>query len=295
MGPFSGIDNSGTVANIAGWDASLGTFSPTSLHSLAAHSTADLAPISTAPSITDGHEDSEDIDEDKEPTDALSLKLTSLSQRTTQAIRNIVRHGRAPLNVSSPEVNEVLEDTNTLIRIVEKITVSDHDNATLDPTTTKQGLVLSALACHQQLVALFRAICDAILHSLQTKKQYQQHNRRRSNSDVESSSIAQFVMLLQLLMHLVNRMDRSLFQNNPSMWHSVALPTSGYITPVTPTMTNQNSMDPMQFETAIGNSSLHGGLLPLAQDIVRTIPNEGEKLRQIIQKLQTELEHSELR
>lgn len=295
VGQFPDVDESGALAGFNGWDANLQPFSPTSLNSLAAPSAAAAGPISTAPSTTDGREDSEDVDDDKDPTDALPSQLTSLSQRATRAMRRLVRPGRAPLTVSSPEVNEALEDTNTLICIINNITAPDRDDITLDPTTTDYGLAFSALACHQHLVAVFRAICDAIHRCQQSKKEHQQqHHRSRQHSDVGPSSVAQFVMVLQLLMHLINRMDRSLFQNNPSMWHGAGLSTGGHITPVTPNVANHHTIDPIQSEAAAGGSSPHGGLLVLVQDIVGTIPNEHEKLRQVIQKLQTEMEHSEL-
>ena len=294
-GRFPSVDKSGAVAGFNGWDANLQPFSPTSLNSLAAPSAADAASIFTALSTTDGREDSEDVDDDKDPTDVLSSQLTSLSQRAMRAMRRLVRPGRAPLTVSSPEVNEALEDTNTLIRIMNNITAPDRDDITLDPTTTDYGLAFSALACHQHFVALFRAFCDAIHRCLQSKKEHQQqYHRSRQHSDVGPSSLAQFVMVLQLLMYLINRMDRSLFQNNPSMWHGPRLSTGGHITPVTPNVANYHTIDPIPSEAAAGGSSPHGGLLVLVQDIVGTIPNEHEKLRHIIQKLQTEMEHSEL-
>lgn len=295
-GQFPGIEDSGTVAGFNGWDTNVQPFSPTSLNSMAVPSAADAAPMSTAPSTVDSREDSEDFDDDKEPPDALSSQLMSLSQRTTRTMRRLVRPGRAPLTVSSPEVNEALEDTNTLTRIINNITAPERDESTIDSTTTDRGLAFSALACHQQLIALFRCICQAIHRCLQSKKeQHQQQPRNRQHNDVGASSVAQFVMVLQLLNHLINRMDRSLFQNNPSMWPRTGLTNSGYVTPVTPSMGNSHTLDSLQLETPSGApSSSPGGLLVFVQDIVGTIPNEHEKLRQDIQKLQTEIEESEL-
>ena len=256
---------------------------------------ADAAPICTAPSTPNGHEGSEDVEDSKDPIDAPSSQLTSLSQRTMRAMRSLVRPGCGPLTVSSPEVNEVLENTNTLIRIVQKITAPDRTATTLDQSTSDEGLAFLALACHQNLVALFRAICDAILRSFQCKKEHQQHHHgNRRHSDEGPTSVAQFVMVLQLLMHLNNRMDRNLFQNNPSMWDRTASSTGGYVTPVSPNLADQYTMDSTQSEAAEGGSSPTGSLLTLAQDMVGNIPNEHEKLRQVIQKLQTEMEHSEL-
>jgi hypothetical protein len=210
-------------------------------------------------------------------------------------MRRLVRPGREPLTVSSPEVNEALEDTNTLIRIINDITAPDRDDITLDQTTTDYGLAFSTLACHQHIIALFQAICDAIHRCLRANKEHQQHHdRREQHNDVGPCSVAQFVMVLQLLIHLINRMDRSLFQTNPSMWHGAGLSTGAQISPVTPNLANQHTTESIHSEAAAGGSSPSGGLLVLVQDILGTIPNEHEKLRQVIKKLQTEMEHSEL-
>lgn len=298
VGQFPGGDESraesGAVAGFNGWEANLQPFSPTSLNSVVAPSTADAAPIPTPLSTTNGREDSEDVDDDKDPSDALSSQLTSLSQRATRAIRRLVRPGRALLTVSSPEVNEALEDTNILIRIIDNMTAPDRGDVTLDPAITNYGLAFSALACHQHLVALFRAICDGISRSLQSKKEHQEpqkQHRNRQHSDVGPSSVAQFVMVLQLLTHLINRLDRSLFQSNASMLRSAELSTGGYNTPVTPNVANHHTIDPIQSEAAAGDSSPRGSLLILVQNIVGTIPNEHERLRQVVQKLQTEMDH----
>ncbi|KAI1173370.1 hypothetical protein F4777DRAFT_558239 [Nemania sp. FL0916] len=310
VGQFHGIDEDGTAAGFNGWDAQLQLppFSPVSLNSLVAPSATDAAdalPFSTAPSTTDGQDDSDDGEDDKDPPEGLSSQLTSLSQRTAQAVRRLVRPGRGPLTVASPEVSEALEDTNILIRIINNIASRDHDDATLDPSTTNYGLAFSALACHQHLVALFRAICDAIHQCIQSKKeelqQQQQYHRTQQHSDVGPSSVAQFVMVLQLLMHLINRIDRSLFQNNPTMWHCATFSSNGHITPSTPDIADHHSIDPIlsavtaeSSSSSSSSSSAQGGLLVLVHDIMGTIPKEHEKLRQVIQNLQTEMEHSEL-
>ncbi|KAH9218328.1 hypothetical protein DL95DRAFT_385753 [Leptodontidium sp. 2 PMI_412] len=283
VGQFPGLDETGTLAGFPGWDEP---------------PAGAAAPISTAPSTTnttDDHEDSDncedvDVDDDKDPTDALSSQLSSLGRRATRAMRRLVRPGRAPLTVSSPEVSEALEDTNTLIRIINNITAANRDDITLDlTTTTDYGVAFSALACHQHLVALFRAICNAIHRCLQTKR-----DRGQQHSEVGPSAVAQFVMVLQLLLHLINRMDRSLFQNDSSLLHGTGLSTSGDIAPVT-VNGNQHTIDFIQSEVAAGGTSPPRGLLVLVQDIVGTIPNDHEKLRQVIQQLQSEIEqHSEL-
>ncbi|KAL3957169.1 hypothetical protein ACCO45_007747 [Purpureocillium lilacinum] len=256
VGHFPGVDENGSVAGLMqGWDANLQPFSPTSLSSLPAPSATEVALMTRARPTTGRDEDSEDDDaydnDDIDTTDALSSQLISLSQRATRTMRRLARPGRVPLTVSSPEVNEALEDTNTLIRIINDITAPDRDDSTLDPTTTDHGLAFSALACHQHLVALFRAICDAIHRCLEAKKEHQeQHHRSRQHSDIGPSSVAQFVMVLQLLMHLINRMDRTLFQGNPSMWQSARSSTDGNITPETPNLASQHEIHSIQAEAA---------------------------------------------
>lgn len=314
-GPYSGADmahlldqlhgvNEGrAVVGLNGWDVNLQPFSPTSTNPLAALSATDAAvdmgPICTAPaaSAADSHEDSgsddDEVEDGIEPTNGLSSQLTSLSQRTARAIQRLVRLDRVPLMVSSPEVSEALENTNTLIRIITKVAASGHDGDALDPTTTNCGLAFSALACHQQILALFRAICDAIHGCLLSNKEQEQRQQR---SDVGPSLVAQFVMVLQLLMHLINRIDRSLFQSTSSIWHGTELSTGGgNVAPGTPGPGKCDSTGLIQSSAAAGGSpSSQGGLLVLVYDIVDTIPKEHEKLRQVIRSLQKEMEHSEL-
>ncbi|KAH5139490.1 hypothetical protein HBI56_226420 [Parastagonospora nodorum] len=278
--PFAG---GGAAMSFSDWNPNI---QPTSL--------ANPTSLPPAPCTVDSCEDSEDIDVDKHFNDALSLQLTSLSQQAAQAVRYLTRsnQGRTPLTVSSPQVNVALEATNTLTSIISNVTASHRNDDRLDPTTTNIGLAFSALASHQQILALFRAICDDIHSCLQSKTVYKHHNRQRSNSgqpcDVGPSSVAQFVMVLQLLMHLINRMDRSLFQNGLSIRHDSM--SSGYITPVTPGIMSPFTIDPLQTELSSGASSPQFGLLVLVQDVVGTVDNEHEKLRQSIQQLQAEME-----
>lgn len=280
-GPFVG---DGAAMSFSDWNPDI---QPTSL--------ANPASLPPAPCTADSCEDSEDIVVEKHFNDALSLQLTSLSQQAAQAVRCLTRssQGHTPLTVSSPQVNVALEATNTLTRIINNVTTSHRNDVLLDPTTTNLGLTFSALASHQQILALFRAICDDIHLCLQSKTGYKHHNRQLSNSgqscDVGPSSVAQFVMVLQLLMHLINRMDRSLFQNGLSIRHDSM--SSGYITPLTPPgVMSPFTIDPLQTELSSGASSPQFGLLVLVQDVVGTVNNEHEKLRQSIQRLQTEME-----
>lgn len=247
----------------------------------------------------DNHEDCEYLDDNKlsDATDddhalALSSQLVALSQRATRAMRRLVHRGEAPLTVSSPEVNGALEDTNTLIRIINDIATLDNERGeavnTSAATTTNSAVPFLAITCHQHLVALFRAICDAIYRCQKEKDEHyelqdQQPNRGGQYSAIGPSSVAQFVMVLQLLMHLINRIDRSLFQSHSSILHGAKSSTGDQIIPAT-------SRASIPSQAAAGGSSPNGGLLILVEDLVRAIPNEHEKLRQAIQKLQTEIE-----
>ncbi|KAI1311113.1 hypothetical protein F5Y03DRAFT_391657 [Xylaria venustula] len=64
----------------------------------------------------EGGEDEEDA------SDTSSSQFAALSDRA--AIRSVARPGTAPLTASSPEFDGALEDTNTLIRIINAITLN---------------------------------------------------------------------------------------------------------------------------------------------------------------------------
>ncbi|KAL7945268.1 hypothetical protein V8C42DRAFT_357722 [Trichoderma barbatum] len=291
-GDFAGIagDGSGDLSSIDFNNNWADALQPLSLPATATSSTALVAPM--LPDVvtmgTDYCEESEDVDENKlsDAPCALFSQLVALSHRAILAVRRLVRPGGAPLTVSSPDVKGVLEDTNTLIRIINNITAPDSkgSNITVGATANDSALLFLALACHQHLVALFRAICDAIDRwQKDQKERYQQNDQSQQYSDTGPSSVAQFVMVLQLLMHLINRIDRSLVQNHPSMWHETPLSIDGCITRGT-------SSDRKQSQVAGEGPSPHGCLLVLVQDVMGTIPNEHEELREVIQKLQREME-----
>ncbi|KAH6892949.1 hypothetical protein B0T10DRAFT_481143 [Thelonectria olida] len=268
-GPFPGVDDGEAVAGSAG-DAEEGS--------------RDVRAMTTCPAI-----------DDENPVDALSSQLMDLSQRTKQTMRRLVRPGGAPPTVSSREVKEAFEDANTLIRIINSMTAasSARGDIAADPTNTDYGLVFLALASHQHLMALFRAICNVIRQCLESMASDAEEQQTRQQSlphgDVGPSSVAQFVMVLQLLLRLANRMDRSL-QVDTSAHYGSESPNSDLATPITP---NKNTplVEPGVKRKAVGGSLPQSSLPILAQSILRTIPDEHEKLRQIIQELQTKIEH----
>ncbi|KAK5657217.1 hypothetical protein OQA88_3275 [Cercophora sp. LCS_1] len=245
----------------------------------------------------------------QDTTSFLFLQLTAVSQRAMRTARCLARSGTgacaSTLMVSSPEVNEALEDTNTLISTVNDImttaaTAGRDDSMT---TTDDAALAFSALACHQNLMTLFRAICDAIQGRLQAKKEEREQEQHvaRDNSGVGPLNIAQFVMVLQLLMHLINRMGRFLMIS-----HMTTEQESQFITPTTMLDCSTMSTEDYAIDTVPGlstasteatpahHSTCRSGLLEHVQEIVRNIPSERERLRLMIQELQTDIDHAEI-
>ncbi|KAI0975857.1 hypothetical protein F4678DRAFT_457212 [Xylaria arbuscula] len=214
-------------------------------------------------------------------------QLTSLRERTLQAIRRLDLPGREPLTVSSPEVNVALDDTNTLTCVIDSIIARDQYDDSLDATTTDCGLVFLALACHQQLIVLLRALFNDIHQCLQAIKEHKgRHQSRVNGSSLGPSSVAQFVMVLQLLIHLTNRIDRSLFQGRQASWQCSRGSADDHITPLIAKGNGDDIFGPIDPE----DTSEASGLMLLAHKRIGMIPKEHERLRQDIQQLQTEME-----
>ncbi|KAK0734263.1 hypothetical protein B0T26DRAFT_761306 [Lasiosphaeria miniovina] len=244
-----------------------------------------------------------EIDADHEDTTSfLFSRLTAVSQRAMRTARRLARSGpgagATPLMVSSPEVNEALEGTNTLISTVNDImaaapTAGRDDSMT---TTDYAGLAFSALACHQNLMTLFRAICDAIQGRLQAKKEEPEQQQQQQ----DAAHVAQFVMVLQLLMHLISRMGRFLVIS-----HTTAEQESQFIAPAAMLDCSTLAPDDYAIDIVPGQSTAssatpahhltrRSGLLEHVQEIVGNIASERERLRLIIQELQAEMDHAEI-
>ncbi len=294
---------------------------PASLESLAAF-LAEAASASSMPAVpfydATAPAPLMEIDADHEDTTCfLFSELTAVSKRAIRTARRLSRSstgaGASTLMVSSPEVNEALEDTNTLIRAVNHIMTAAARAGRDGSMTTADGagLAFSALACHQHLMMLFRAICEAIQGRLQAKKeereqqqqrqqqQQQQQHAARDNSGVGPLNVAQFVMVLQLLMHLISRMRRFLVIS-----HTTAEQESQLIAPAA--MLDYSTMATDDYDIVSGGQSTASsatpahhstrrcGLLEHVQEIVGNIPSECERLRLLIQELQAEMDHAEI-
>lgn len=300
------IDDSETPAGFQGLDAELLQFSSHSLDSLPAETAAMSVPFSTALLNDDDHHgDTEDLDDEayQDSRSLLSSQLTAVSQRAMRTARRLARSGNAPLMVSSPEVNEALEDTITWINIVKEITIGLDDANSWNLSAADCGLAFSALACHQNLIALFRAMCDAIHRRLQAgKEQRQQRQAQNYQHDTRDSGVgpfrvAQFAMVLQMLMHLISRMGRTLVSHNidPSAGQE-SKNASATVDSIMVIDDGGIAHDRSRASSSAtsGCSTPRGGLLAHVQEIGGNILGEHEMLRVAIQELQTEMDHPEL-
>lgn len=229
--------------------------------------------------------------ESKGTVDALTGQIMALSTRATHATRQLDRADSSmPLTVNSPVVNEAFETADALVRIIINITLANSTPASSQllsrdenepQPTTDYGLVFQALASHQHVLALFRAICDSIQRSLGSMVPGSEQQQQALHSD--EASPAQFVMVLQLIMHLTNRLGRGLQLESRNVAGSGA---NGQVTGIS--LFHPHELTP---ELEAGEKS--GGsacVVDLAQDMLRKLPDEHIKLRQVIQALQTRME-----
>lgn len=262
------------------------------------------------------------------PSDAFSWQLTDLSLKIARAKRRLAGPGSQPPTPSSPEVTEALEYTNTLIHIFNEIvtassstdktngitptSTSTTTTASITPAAIDNSVILLALASHQHLMALFEAICDAIRQCLDSVAASADHMQNPQRSDqrqgqVGAFSVAHFVMVLQLLMHLTNRIDRSLYPQakQQPVGSGPTWPDGSnggaYITPVTDQLHSTQVPSRMEGVQSDGGEEesppqyflqqLQGGLPALAVGIVEGLPDQLGRLRKVIQGLQTMMEN----
>ncbi|OCK73569.1 hypothetical protein K432DRAFT_430522 [Lepidopterella palustris CBS 459.81] len=206
-------------------------------------------------------------DEGKE---TLTGQLMKLSNRAMGATRELECAAiTTPLTVNSPVVNEAFEAANALVRIINSIPLADSTYGSSQSLSrerqlpTEYSLIFLALASHQHVLALFRAICDSIKRSLGSILQGTESQQQTLHG--AGSSSAQFIMVLQLIMHLLNRIGRSLRMGNRRN-------------------TDQHMLT---FEPEGGEESGSlQGIVDSAQVMLRTLPDEHVKLSEVIQELQ---------
>ena len=231
-------------------------------------------------------------DEGKEET--LTEQLMRMSNWAIVATRELeCTSTPAPLTVNSPVVSVAFAAANTLVRVINNIllagstsTGTSTDGSSPQPSSsssppTEYSPIFLALASHQHMLALFRVFCDCIKRSLdsiseeamqmQPEEEQGLHAAAGSSS---SSASAQFSMVLQLILHLLNRISRSLRMGEKRR--------------------RSTSTDPYAYDLTFGmesrgledRNSSSRSIIDSAQLMLRTLPDEHGRLREVIRELQ---------
>lgn len=224
--------------------------------------------------------------EDMGGFDTLSGQLMKLSMQATRATIQLKRTGSStPLTVHSLAVGEALETADTLMRIINSIPLANDTSISselfLGDENGEQpfidhGLVFMALASHQHVLALFRAICDSIDRSIESAVARGKQPRGTLHGSGVSS--AQFAMVLKLIMHLLKRIGQSLRmerQNDTSQVTDISL---------------SHPYDLTFGLGGIGSSCGSQRVVDTAQHILRTLPGEHVKLAQVAQGLEIRID-----
>lgn len=235
-------------------------------------------------------------DEGKEET--LTEQLMRMSNWAIVATRELeCTSTPAPLTVNSPVVSVAFAAANTLVRVINNIllagstsTGTSTDGSSPQPSSsssppTEYSPIFLALASHQHMLALFRVFCDCIKRSLdsiseeamqmQPEEEQGLHAAAGSSS---SSASAQFSMVLQLILHLLNRISRSLRMGEKRR--------------------RSTSTDPYAYDLTFGmesrgledRNSSSRSIIDSAQLMLRTLPDEHGRLREVIRELQDYIE-----
>ncbi|KAH8810689.1 hypothetical protein F5884DRAFT_258678 [Xylogone sp. PMI_703] len=218
--------------------------------------------------------------QDEGTKETLNEQLMKLSNRATGATRELeAAIPTTPLTVNSPVVHEAFEAANALVHIINSIPLAESTYGSSPPLSrdeserqprTEHSSIFLALASHQHVLALFRAVCDSIKKSLGSIGQGTEPQLQLQALHGVGSSSAQFIMVLQLLMHLLNRMGRSLRMGS-----------------------RKNSTDQHELTFGLkdgGESDSSQGIVDSAQVMLRTLPDEHVKLSELIQELQACIE-----
>lgn len=213
-------------------------------------------------------------DEGKETLTGQLMKLSNRAMGATRELECGVM--TMPLTVNSHVVNEAFEAANAFVRIINSIPLADSTygfsqlwsrDESERQLPTEYSPIFLALASHQHVLALFRAVCDTIKRSLGSIVPGTESQQQTLHG--AGSSSAQFIMVLQLIMHLLNRIGRSLQMGNR----------------------NNADLHELTFEHEDGGeSSSLQGIVDSAQVMLRTLPHEHIKLSEVIQELQTCIE-----
>ncbi|KAM0336282.1 hypothetical protein ACHAPQ_004280 [Fusarium lateritium] len=210
----------------------------------------------------------------------------------------------AMVSQDMPPTADHHDDDNNHIKPREADDDDDSDNSHGHDIIQELSLQLTTISQRAtRAKRLLHPICHLIqrcLESMTSANQHrQQQQQRLHDRDIGPSSVAQFVMVLQLLTHLINRMDRNLVQVNAADGHGLETSLGGQATPITPSIGYQDIIQSTLIHRRVkdnttGAAQSHCGLPAIGQVVLGAIPDEHKKLRQFIQELQTRIEHSEL-
>lgn len=216
-----------------------------------------------------------------------SMSTTALLQTLQQQIMMLnsdilsVKHqllsDRSPASVSSLCVSKALEGTKTWLRIVQgMLSITTPVEPHGAPKEAAVGvncasadlgaMTMMILAGHQNLLSLFGAICGSIEQNLRTMTDRRDSHSSKILLQHEAlPSAAQFTMVLQLLLHLVNRVDRVLLSTRDA---------------------SDGGMEPLHEPHK--RSSM--GILSLTQSLIQTMPYAHASLQKTILALQARVE-----
>ncbi|KAF9892645.1 hypothetical protein FE257_001047 [Aspergillus nanangensis] len=212
-----------------------------------------------------------------EGSETLTGQLMKLSNRAMGATRELeCAVITTSLTVNSPVVNEAFEAANALVHILNSIPLADSTYGSSLPLSrdenerqmpTEYNPIFLALASYQHVLALFHAVCDFIKRSLGSIVRGTELQQQTLHG--AGSSSAQFIMVLQLIMHLLNRIGRSLRMGNRDS-------------------TDQHEL--MFGSDGGGDSGSLDSIVDSAQVMLRTLPDEHVKLSELIKELQACIE-----
>ncbi|RYP92777.1 hypothetical protein DL770_001057 [Monosporascus sp. CRB-9-2] len=188
------------------------------------------------------------VGESLDPLEAYVGRLADLNIRIFRSARAIAASQEALLTASSPCVRDIFENASALIIILNDCNVFNLNQATNtsasrpDPVSVclnaladtgepDAGLFFMVLACYQRLLSALNNLCSSIHERLQAASsstyRYPGAAQRTPGSrpilpneqmqpppdtggDIVTSPVAQSVMVTELVVHLIDRLDRAL-------------------------------------------------------------------------------------
>ncbi|KAJ5290757.1 hypothetical protein N7478_000008 [Penicillium angulare] len=219
--------------------------------------------------------------EGKETLAEQLMKITNRAMGATRELECAVN--TTSLTVNSPPVNEMFEAANALVQIINSLTLADSTDSSLRSSSrdgsdgndrqlpTEYYPIFLALDSYQRVLSLFHAVCDFIKRSLGSITRGTELQQQTLHG--AGSSSAQFIMVLQLMIHLLNRIGRSL------------------------RMGNRENIDHHELIFAPDGGGERGcsdSIVDCAQGMLKMLPDEHVKLLKAIRELQACIEESVL-